>query len=164
MIPLTALVPHPDNPPARVAIDDDLKQLAASIRALAPMEQAREFAAMAADGLSQTEIARRTGYSPSLVNVRLMLLQLSPASQRLVEQGRMSAEEALADIRSMNGHTPRKKPADTGHFGSSHPLAGAAADRCREAHERRPARRLGPACGPCWEATIRVDAAAGGCP
>lgn len=220
LIPVTALVHHPDNPPGRL---DDLDELVSAIKArgllqallvepygpsgqfiviegnrrlaaskrvgltalpctlrsartrrdhvrdrlvanghrenLTPMEQARGFAEMASEGLTQADIAAET------VSARLALLHLAVPSQQLVESGRLRADDALKAVRSARG-TSRpptgaagKTPASERHFGWNHPLAAAAAERCRTNHPKlRLADRIGAgACGPCWEASIRAD-------
>lgn len=48
-----------------------------------------------ADGISQAELARRIGKSPSHVAGRLRLLQLTPSVRRALDDGRVGAEVAL---------------------------------------------------------------------
>lgn len=227
LIPVTALVHHPDNPPGRLGDLDELvssirargilqallvepfgpsgqfiviegnRRLAAAKRAgvkavpctlrsartrrdhvrdrlvanghrlnMTPIEQARGFAEMIAEGLTQADIATETGFSISHVSARLALLHLDGPSQQLVESGRLRADDALKAVRSARGTS---RPSTGGspsqrHFGWNHPLAAAASERCRTDHPKlRIADRIGAgACGPCWEAAIRADEAQGG--
>lgn len=218
MIPLFKLVPHPDNPPARVA---DVAELAASIRAagvlqpltvephpdypdrfvvvdgnrrhraaqhlaldevpcdirpprtrrvhnrdrllfnghrlaMTPLEQANAFQEMLAEGMTQTAVAARTGYSIGHVSARLALLELDNSTQRLVASGQIGADVALKAVRSARGNTGMGKKKALPHFSVHHPLAGEAAQACRAAHPNV-GRVGGVACGPCWEQTIRKD-------
>lgn len=134
-------------------------------KGLTPMQQARAFAELRdRDGLTQTEVARRTGFSLSHVSLRLMLLQLDAGTQARIEAGELSAENAVAAIREARGTAgskkQQKKPS-TGrncYFGPSHPVAEAARQMCRSQHgEAGRTTTGGVACAPCWEAAIRAD-------
>lgn len=133
---------------------------------LTPLEQARAFGQLRDSGLSQTEIARRTGFSLGHVSNRLALLDLGAATQARIEAGTLRPDEALAAIRATRpDQRPkgrRQIPNDTtplakDHFGRGHGLANQAGARCRRTHGQLLAMGGlgGVACGRCWEATIR---------
>lgn len=64
---------------------------------LSPLEQAAAFQELLEDlGASHDELAERLGYSRSHVTNTIRLLQLAPAVQRLVGEGRLSAGHARA--------------------------------------------------------------------
>lgn len=64
---------------------------------LSPLEQAAAFQELLEDlGASHDELAERLGYSRSHVTNTIRLLQLPPAVQRLVGEGRLSAGHARA--------------------------------------------------------------------
>ena len=144
-------------------------------RALSPMEQARGFGQLRDDGLSQTEIAKRTGFSIPHVSQRLTLLELGAVTQDRVERGVLRADVAVAAVRSTRRPSQPDKPRHPAmaqpppaavpcalapdHFGRGHPLSRHAGQRCRGVHgELRAAAGLGGiACGRCWETAIRAD-------
>ena len=124
---------------------------------LTSLEEARAYDRLIRlHGLSQPEVARRVGRSTAHVNQRLMLLKLTPAQQRELEEKRTTHREAMVQARINNGTFDQTKY--TGwHFGKTHPLADAARAACDEAGHL-PARRLSAfACGACWEQVIRDD-------
>lgn len=64
---------------------------------LNPLEQARAFERLAADfGLTQEEIAQRTGKDRATVANTMRLLRLPPEVQALLEEGKLSAGHARA--------------------------------------------------------------------
>lgn len=129
-------------------------------RALTPMQQARSFAELRDSGLTQTEIARRTGFSLSLVSLRLTLLELDGATQKRIEAGTLSAEDAVAAVRRARGGTGASKQDRTreGHLNRHHPVAEVAKRQCNTVHKLSNGQKIGgTACGVCWEFAIRAD-------
>ena len=130
---------------------------------LNPMAKARAFGYLRdEEGLTLAEIARKTGFGPSVISESLALLELTPDTQEAVRTGQLSAGKARAAVRKVhkqtgrNGRTPVTWEPD--HFTARHPLAQAARARCRQAgHTCR--HKVGKvACGQCWEDVIRDDA------
>lgn len=139
--------------------------------------------------LTREQISRAVGKTPAWVRDRVSLVHLKPAEQEAVAAGRMPLGEALGILRHRRAErdgtaahagtvarprmatgdptpVPAGTPGFTGradyrvpHFTRLHPLADAAAARCRAIadHVRR-ATLSGTACGECWEAQIRTDA------
>lgn len=143
-------------------------------RNLSPMEQAREFGRLRAAGRTLKEIRALTGFSMTHISNRLMLLELTANTQALVESGVLSAEAATDAARLARPPRQRKPPAapvvtppdgplnfEREHFGRAHRLAELAAAICIGVHGRLAALGGlgGIACGRCWEAAIRRDAA-----
>ena len=107
------------------------------------------------------DIARRTGLTPSTVSYCLNLLRLDYALLGKVETGEIASTKAIASVRDNrqqeregNGQPLRGRP--LAHFGSDHPLAALVSNTCTHRHSYD-----GIGCGPCWEKTIRNDAASG---
>jgi ParB family transcriptional regulator, chromosome partitioning protein len=128
-----------------------------------PIERARAYDALKREGLSGSEIARRLGIHPATVTYYLNLLRLDDETQQLVDEGKLPVAEAVATVvqtrqaeRAEQGLPTRGRPAP--HFGLNHPLADAAASRCRSHGGHTPSYG-GVACGNCWEQTVRADAA-----
>lgn len=69
-------------------------------RTLHPVREALEFQSLKKMGVSQAEIARRTGYSTATITQRLKLLKLIKPLQRLVRTPELSEEAAypLSDL------------------------------------------------------------------
>ena len=111
-------------------------------------------------GMSQVEIARRIGRTPSHVSMRLALVHLSAEDQVLVDKGLLSVGEGTA-LGRRKRNAPKGKGHRPGmrgwHFGHDHPLAAQAAAMCGDS-DHSTSRRIGAgACGECWEQTIRDD-------
>jgi ParB family chromosome partitioning protein len=128
-------------------------------RGLSPLQQAHAFDQLRRDGLSQTQIAARTGYSASHVSNRLALLDLDQTTQQAIQEGRLQPEAALAAVRQTRcgPHRQQPRPRRGGYLSGSHPLAGAVAERCTAEHGRAGTRVGGVGCGRCWEQVIRAD-------
>ncbi|GAB7192797.1 hypothetical protein NUM3379_35060 [Kineococcus sp. NUM-3379] len=73
-------------------------------RDLAPMEEARAFATLVDLGLSQREVARRTGVSQSHVSKRLTLLTLPQPVQDALGEDKVDLKEALALAQAPEEH------------------------------------------------------------
>jgi ParB family chromosome partitioning protein len=89
--------------PAVIRDTDDTESLREAVienihrEDLSPLEQAAAFQDLLEDlGASHDELAERLGYSRSHVTNTIRLLQLPPAVQRLVGEGRLSAGHARA--------------------------------------------------------------------
>ncbi|HUG88889.1 MAG TPA: ParB/RepB/Spo0J family partition protein [Actinomycetota bacterium] len=89
--------------PAVIRDTDDIDSLREAIienihrEDLSPLEQAAAFQELLEDlGASHDELAERLGYSRSHVTNTIRLLQLPPAVQRLVGEGKLSAGHARA--------------------------------------------------------------------
>lgn len=142
-------------------------------RNLSPMEQAREFGKLLDAGLSQAEIAQRTGFSPGHVSGRLLLLSLDDATQARVESGQVNAEHAINAVRAVRSHVRRamktrgaKAPVpdrgsvsvgEDGGLTRTNPVAQAAHARCKQRHGLSGGLVGSVACGSCWEFCIRAD-------
>lgn len=136
---------------------------------LDPVEEARALARLMKTGQSQADVARQVGRPVSWVRDRVLLLQLPAEEQDAVRAGhytlthaygliRRAREEERRRARPTGGTVGRPKGAKTKpYFGDSHPLAEAARARCSC---RGTPKVAGVACGPCWEAVIRLDQSA----
>lgn len=130
---------------------------------LTPMEKAEAFGKLRNCGLSQTQIAKRTGFHLASVNHYLALLDLDEASQEKVRSGELKVGDAIAAVRATR-QKARKQEGRTAdwtwepeYLAKTHPLAKKAKKLC-EAREHTMRRRIGKtACGQCWETVIRAD-------
>lgn len=130
---------------------------------LDPLEEAEAFDALHNIGLSQQQIAAKIGKSVFYVSQRLSFLHLSPEEQNALRSGQMGVAEAHEAARPRRNaakgcESPDKM--DRGwrppHLTEEHSQAPVATALCDErGHNRR--RRIGPACGICWEDAIRAD-------
>lgn len=130
---------------------------------LTPLEKAEAFGKLLRLGLSQAEVAKRTGFHFSTVSSTLTLLDLDAASQERVRRGELTVGDAVAAVRKTRA---KKRKSEGRHHDftwepeyltDSHPLAKKAASYC-EAREHTMRRRIGRvACGQCWETAIRAD-------
>lgn len=138
-----------------------------------PMAEARALhKLMFTHKLSREQISRTVGRTPAWVRDRIALVHLQPQEQTQVQAGRLSITEAMFRLQQRraerNGEPPPKPPGwNSGaggspkgafkvpHFNGGHPLASRAEGLCSSSGHT--VTRLGPACGPCWEAAIRND-------
>ncbi len=126
---------------------------------LDPLDEAHAYGELLAAGRTQADIAAAVGKNQGHISQRLALLNLTPAEQNAVRQKEITVDAAYKAGRD---RSPRRRPHDVHrpkprrvpHFTKAHPLAAAVAVRC--GHEVT--LKLGPGCGPCWEAVIRDDA------
>lgn len=154
-----------------VTADADDRQVTVTMLAAAlhkqlrPIEQARAFDALQRDGMPACDIARATGYSAALIRGRLLLLELPKEAQDLVDDERLTLEQAMElakQVRSRGAGSVtagksvhRSRSSRRGHFLPSHPLVRAVERDCTH---REDAVVLGGAgCGACWERAIRQD-------
>lgn len=133
---------------------------------LDPIEEARALRRLTDAGIPDAEVARRVGRPASWVKSRLLLLQLPAREQEEVRAGHYSltyAHKIIRDARAQQRarEKPVAKPVGRPkgaktkpYFGDTHPLAATARARCD--HRGTP-KVAGVACGPCWEAVIRLD-------
>lgn len=138
-------------------------------RTLNPIEEANAYDSLRLLGKSQQQIAEQVGVSQFTVSSRLSLLELPDDIQREIATRVLSISDGYEMVRAararINGraNAPRKNakgiafPArSVPHFNARHPLAATAGERCDDlSHSRR--LQIGPACGACWEKTIRED-------
>lgn len=132
-------------------------------RELNAMERAEALGALISRGLTQQEVADRTGKSVSWVSYYLSLLDLDSGSQEKVRSGELGVTQAIEAVRRARAKT-RKKAGSKADFtwepdylSRTHPLAKRARKLC-DAREHTMRRRIGQvACGQCWESAIRVD-------
>lgn len=125
-------------------------------RDLDPFEKAKAYKALVAEGLSQSEIARRVGCSPSTVNY---YVGFGDAPQELVDEVRSGqvtagqAREAVVEARQERrvAASQPKRGRKPNYFGRTHRLADVVVAMCD--HVDRPL--LGTCgCGQCWEKAI----------
>lgn len=131
---------------------------------LSPVEKAEAMGALRNRGLTNADIARRTGLSQSTVGYYVSLLELDEQSRRRIQDGRIRMGDAIEAVRLQRQRVRktagRAKPGATwepDHLTASHSLATRAAELC-DAREHTMRRRIGRvACGQCWETVIRAD-------
>jgi ParB family chromosome partitioning protein len=131
---------------------------------LTPVEKAKAYGTLRDQGLTPSQIARRTGIHVSSVHTHLALLDLDADSLEAVEDGGLNAGDAIAAVREQRkearaaeGRPERGRPvvAEPAHLTWHHPLARAVNGRCEHTTRPKPG---GVGCGQCWEAVIREDA------
>jgi ParB family chromosome partitioning protein len=128
------------------------------------MEKAEAMDMLSRRGYSQTEIGRRTGLTPSTVSYYLSLMALAPETQEKVRSGALSAADAVKAVRTVRRQDRQNRTGskvnnfewEPDYLATTHPLARKAARMC-DAREHGMRRRIGPACGQCWETVIRLD-------
>lgn len=155
--------PHPDEDLAQRALFIGLKT-GIHKRELSAMEKAKAFGRLRDEfHLTQEQIGERLGVTGSTVSRYLMLLELSPKSQKAVRDKKLGVEKAIKAIqkhRATNRRKEGKRPVDVGWepdpFNNTHPLARKANVICN-ALDHGSRRRFAGACHACWEAAIRQD-------
>lgn len=106
--------PHPI--PVEVRAMDRVEMLTAAIaagtfsRPISPIDQAKAFQALREMGLNGKQISERTGVPQPTVSVRLRLLELSPAEQLAVHEGRMTLEQAKHATYKLGRRAPDRAP------------------------------------------------------
>lgn len=143
-------------------------------RSLNPIEEANAYQALVNMGMTQHQIGDRVGISHMTVTNRLALLDLPANMQREIVNKSLGVTDGYrlaVEIRQAQRDTPLGRPKQRGpnskpsrrfyassvpNFNGGNPLAPTAAAMClQHGHPRNV--RIGPACGPCWEQTIRDD-------
>lgn len=126
---------------------------------MVPTDEARACRELLDMGYEREDVATLMIRSPKWVTDRLALLELPIEIQRKVDNGQMNLAEAIKI-----GHLVRRRQNGTvthndrapRTFVKTHPLGAFATAMCNEAgHPKRG--RVGPACGNCWEQSIRMD-------
>lgn len=121
-------------------------------------------------GMTLTEIARRTGLSVGWVGQSLALLELDQDTRTRVRTGEVGVGQASQAVRQVRAsqrdtrlstataaRTARPRvTVEAAHFTRKHPLAGRVEQLCVHQGVRPIVGGLG--CGPCWEQAIRDDA------
>jgi ParB family chromosome partitioning protein len=133
-------------------------------RDLNGMERAQAYGALRNQGLTVSEIARRTGSHVSTVSSYLNLLLLDEEEREEVRTGEVSASEAIAEVRERHqvaraaqGAPTLGRPKVGPYFGPDHRLAKVVRKGC--AHRGRGTTIVGGVgCGPCWEQAVRQEA------
>lgn len=137
-------------------------------RELNSIEKAKAMGRLRDEGdKTSSQIARAVGMSDATVCNYLALLELDDASQERVREGSLPVAAAVQAVRKTRakarkraGHSDQRKSMaltwEPDHFTDTHPLARKAGALC-DAREHNARRRIGPACGACWEVVIRDD-------
>ncbi|MCU1592442.1 MAG: parB-like partition protein [Frankiales bacterium] len=127
---------------------------------LTAIDEARAYQVLRDAGRSMNAIAASVGKNVGHISQRLALLNLTAAEQAAVARGEITISAGYKAGRDRSDRrrphdTKRPKPKRVPHFTKNHPLA----DQARAACTHEVTLKLGVACGPCWEATIRTDQA-----
>jgi ParB/RepB/Spo0J family partition protein len=131
---------------------------------LSAMERAEAYGRLHNEfGLTQTQIAKQTGFTTTTIGYYMSLLELSEDSKQKVREGKMSADRAVSAVREhrqKNRSKEGKKPVNLGWdpdpFNPTHPQNKKAKVMCA-AREHGGRRRYAGACHACWEMAIRQD-------
>lgn len=129
-------------------------------RDLHPVERAQAYQALVNQGLTKSEVARRTGSAASTVTYYLSLLDLDDEDLEDVREGRVNSTTAIAAVRTIRRasrvaqNQPERGRPVAAWFSSTHRLAAQVKAACTH-HARRKVGTVG--CGPCWETAIRAD-------
>lgn len=123
-------------------------------------------------GMTQEEIGSQVGLTGATVGQYMLLLELSPALQRSVQEGKITVREASkmvkrmrAGMRRRTGQKPMAPVWDPPWFTRKHPLSGKAAELCavmdHSLRRRRGKEKNWPgACEQCWQSVIEDHAKA----
>lgn len=133
-------------------------------RELGPMEKAEAMDSLRQRGYTQARIAQRTGLTSGTVSFYLSLMALAPETREKVRSGALSARDAVQAVRTVRRQDREQRTGskvnpfewEPDYLADTHPLARKAARMC-EKREHGMRRRIGPACGQCWETVIRLD-------
>lgn len=162
-IPCVVRPPQPgENPAKRLIIVGLVENIFR--KDLNPMERAHAYDRLRKEmGMNATQIAIQLGLSVSAVTDSLSLLELAPATQKRVRDGKLGVTEAKRLVRAHRAQVRRQagQPRvgatwEPKWFAPTHPLAKAATAMC-DARDHQLRRRFGGACGQCWELVIRRD-------
>lgn len=124
---------------------------------LAPLDEARACRALLDADWTKEQIARQLARSKHWVSDRLVLLELPADAQQLMATGELPVGKATVLARQVARHRCGSVVVgarSAQHFTTRHKLARWAQHLCDGASHPA-AGRIGPACGGCWEQTIR---------
>jgi ParB/RepB/Spo0J family partition protein len=102
--------------PVEIRVMDRVDMLVAAVaagsfsRPISPIDQAKAFQALRELGLNQLQISERTGVPQPTVSTRLRLLELSPAQQLAVHEGRMTLDQAKKATHAIRRRAPDRAP------------------------------------------------------
>lgn len=139
-------------------------------KSLNQIERAKGFQRLQKEfGYNASEIARQVGLSGSTVSNALMLLELAPDTQQMVEKGDLSPTEVGKMLRRYRAKQRKKlgmKPVapqwEEPWFTAKHPLGKKAEQLC-DSRDHNMRRRYGAkgkyrgACGQCWQSCVEQD-------
>jgi ParB family chromosome partitioning protein len=131
---------------------------AAMHKELKPIEQARAFKSLQAEGLTLADISRSTGYSVALIRNRLLLLELPAEAQGMVENQTLTIGQATSlakEVKAKKSGSTARGPRQAKNYWHNHPLADDVAMICTHREVRVTYGTVG--CASCWERTIRAD-------
>lgn len=137
-----------------------------------PVEFALKLGQLRDGGMSQADIARYTGLTPSTISHHLELLDLDRETLQKVRTGEISVGAAHEAVKAFRADPPPPRPGGSEvrprrrtqaagqrrkprpYFNATHPLAAAAQQRCSERQHPVWERIHKTACEPCWESVI----------
>lgn len=102
--------------PVEVREMDRAERLAAAVaagtftRPISPIDQAKAFRALEEMGLTRAQIEQRTGCNQPMISTRLRLLDLAPAQQKAVHEGRMTLHQAKLATYELGRRAPDRAP------------------------------------------------------
>lgn len=154
-----------DGPESELARLDKMTAENLQRQQLNPIEEARVFKRYIDQGLSQKKVAERLAVSAPRVNQYLQLLDFSYSMQRAIANGQTKPSSAIAQMAALRrdaGHHGAKSGIqrmnrNTPHFNPGHPMHSVAEERCKTMTGHEVRKKLGAACGLCWEYVIRAD-------
>lgn len=128
---------------------------------LDPIEEARAFKRLEAQGMTHADIGRKIGRPQNYVSNRLVLIALPVQEQEELRAKQITVTAATAKARVDSGRTraAAKGKRSAQYLSVHHPLGARARARCqRLGHKSRGSASVGGvACGECWESVIRAD-------
>jgi ParB family transcriptional regulator, chromosome partitioning protein len=131
---------------------------------LSAMDRAKAYGRLRDEfSMTQERIGEQLSLTSGTIGRYLSLLELADKAQQKVRDGTLTVEravQAVQQVRAKQRKQKGQKPVNVGwepdHFSKHHILARKAAIMC-EAREHSGRRRMGGACGDCWETVIRAD-------
>lgn len=110
------LLEYPHSIPVEVRTMDRAQRISAAVaagtfsRAISPIDQAKAFRHLEQMGLTRAQIEQATGVNQPTISTRLRLLELTPAQQTAVHEGRMTLEAAKRAVYELGRRAPDKAP------------------------------------------------------